>query len=135
MNCSPPGSPSVEFSRKEYWRGLSFPSPGVMESASSAFWFQPIWGLHAGGQNTVNVSHLAGCFCICKTVQRYCSMCPLRGNQDPSPRLHHCFLTPLSPHPLPSLISTCLNPPVGTLGRSWRLNEDSSCRGANKREG
>ena len=30
---------------------------------------------------------------------------------------------PLSPHPLPSLISNCLNLLVGTLGRSWRLNE------------
>ena len=27
MDCSPPGS-SVEFSRQEYWSGLSFLSPG-----------------------------------------------------------------------------------------------------------
>ena len=28
MDCSPPGSLSMEFSRQEYWSGLSFPSPG-----------------------------------------------------------------------------------------------------------
>ena len=51
-------------------------------------------------------------------------MYPLRGNQDPVPRLHHRFLAPppLSLHPLPSLISTCpMNLPFGTQGRSWRL--------------
>ena len=29
----------------------------------------------------------------------------------------------LSLHPLPSLISNCLNLPLGTQGRPWRLNE------------
>ena len=50
---------------------------------------------------------------------------PLRGNQDPAPRLHYCFLTapPLSLHPLPSLISNCLNLPFGTQERSGRLDE------------
>ena len=28
MDCSLPGSLSIEFSRQEYWRGLPFPSPG-----------------------------------------------------------------------------------------------------------
>ena len=28
MDCSPPGSLSMEFSRQEYWNGLSFPTPG-----------------------------------------------------------------------------------------------------------
>ena len=27
MDCSPPGSSSMEFSRQEYWRGLPFPAP------------------------------------------------------------------------------------------------------------
>ena len=27
MDCSPPGIPSTEFSRREYWSGLRFPSP------------------------------------------------------------------------------------------------------------
>ena len=52
-------------------------------------------------------------------------MCPLRGNQDPAPRLHSCFLTapPLSLHALPLLISNCLNLPVGTQGSSGWLNK------------
>ena len=28
MDCSPPGSLSMEFSRQEYWNGLSFPTSG-----------------------------------------------------------------------------------------------------------
>ena len=28
MDYSPPGPLFMEFSRQEYWRGLSFPSPG-----------------------------------------------------------------------------------------------------------
>ena len=50
---------------------------------------------------------------------------PLRGNQDPAPRLYYYFFTvpPLSLHPLPSLISSCLNLPLGTQGRPQRLNE------------
>ena len=28
MDCSPPGSSSMEFSRQEYWSGLPFLSPG-----------------------------------------------------------------------------------------------------------
>ena len=41
----------------------------------------------------------------------------------PCPRLHCPFLanTPLSLHPLPSLISKYLNLPFGNQGRSWRL--------------
>ena len=27
MDCSLPGSPSMRFSRQEYWSGLPFPSP------------------------------------------------------------------------------------------------------------
>ena len=27
MDCSLPGSPSIGFSRQEYWSGLPFPSP------------------------------------------------------------------------------------------------------------
>ena len=41
----------------------------------------------------------------------------------PGKPLHYCFLTasPLSLHPVPSLISNCLNLPFGTQGRSWSL--------------
>ena len=30
VDCSPPGPPSMGFSRQEYWRGLPFPSPGEL---------------------------------------------------------------------------------------------------------
>ena len=33
---------------------------GKWESASSTFWFQLVWGLHACEQHTVNFSHLVG---------------------------------------------------------------------------
>ena len=41
MDCSPPSSSCMEFSRQEYWSGLPFPSPGDlsnpgMESGSPA---------------------------------------------------------------------------------------------------
>ena len=49
----------------------------------------------------------------------------MKGNQDPTPKLHYYFLTvlPLSLHPLASLISDYLNLLVETQGRSWWLNE------------
>ena len=55
-------------------------------------------------------------------------MYPLRGYQEPSPRLYYCFVTAslLSLHPLLFLISNCLNLPFETQGRSWRLNESIS---------
>ncbi|KAB1275680.1 hypothetical protein Cadr_000010630 [Camelus dromedarius] len=58
-------------------------------------------------------------------TQRCCYACPLRRKQDPVPGLHCFFLIvpPLSLHPLPSLISNCLNLPLGAQGRSRRLNE------------
>ena len=40
------------------------------ESASSTFWFQPVWGLCAYGQHTVTFSHLVGGFSSCRTAQR-----------------------------------------------------------------
>ena len=51
-----------------------------------------------------------------------CSVCPLRRNQNPAPRLHYCFLTvpPLLLHPLPSLICNCLHLPFGAQRRSRR---------------
>ena len=62
---------------------------------------------------------------MCKTSQRDCSVYPLRGDQNPAPRLPCCFSTasPLSLHALPFLISNCLNLPVGTQGRSGWLNK------------
>ena len=64
-------------------------------------------------------------FQFCRRAQRYCYVYPLRRNLHPAQRLHYCFLTvPLmSPPPLRSLISNCLNLPFGTQERSWRLHE------------
>ena len=55
----------------------------------------------------------------------HCYVYPLRGTQDPVPRLCCCCLSlpPLSLPPLPSLLSNCRNLPIATQGRSWRLNE------------
>ena len=33
MDCSPPDSLSMEFSRQEYWSGLPFPSPGDLPNS------------------------------------------------------------------------------------------------------
>ena len=85
-----------------------------LRAAYSNF-FHSVWGVGGGFSN-------------CKTVQRYCYMYPLRGYQEPSPRLYYCFVTAslLSLHPLLFLISNCLNLPFETQGRSWRLNESIS---------
>ena len=32
MDCSPPGSSSMGFSRQEYWSGLSLPPPGELSN-------------------------------------------------------------------------------------------------------
>ena len=51
----------------------------------------------------------------------------LEGEPGPCPKASLLFLLtapPLSPHPLFSLISNCLNLPLGIQGRSWRQNEE-----------
>ena len=70
-------------------------------------------------QPEVTILHLGGGLSSYRRTQRYCYVYSLRRNQDPAPRLHYCFLTspPLSLHPLPSLISNCLNLPFKTRGR------------------
>ena len=48
----------------------------------------------------------------------------LSRNKEPVSRLnHHLIVSLLFLYPLPSLISNCLNTPIGTQGRSRRLNE------------
>ena len=54
------------------------------------------------------------------------SLCvSLEREPGPAPRLYCCVLMapPWSLPPLPSLISTCLNLPLGAQGKSWRLKE------------
>ena len=38
MDCSPLGSPSMGFSRQEYWSGVSLPSPMMMVKNAPAMW-------------------------------------------------------------------------------------------------
>ena len=98
---------------------------GKWESASSTFWFQPVWGLHACGQHTVNFSHLVGVSVSVKKPKDIV-MCIPWGGTWTLPQ--GCIIVswtppPLSLHLLSSLINKCLNLPIGTQGRSWRLNE------------
>ena len=81
---------------------------GNWESASSAFWFQPAWGLCACGQYTGKFSHLVGASASAKhsMVLLWSS---LEGEPGPATKLCCCF-SRRSLHPLPSLISNCLNP-------------------------
>ena len=64
-------------------------------------------------------------FQFCRRTQSYCSVYPLKRNQDPAARLNYCFLTVplLSLYPLLFMMSNYLNLPFGTQGRSWRFNE------------
>ena len=40
------------------WTSFLLVGGEVVESASSTFWFQLVWGLHACGHHTVNFFHL-----------------------------------------------------------------------------
>ena len=42
------------------------------ETQSSAFWFQPVWGLHSGDQHAVNFLHLVNGFNLCQKNSRIC---------------------------------------------------------------
>ena len=59
---------------------------GKWESASSILSVQPVWGLYACGQDTVNFSHLMEVSVSVKQL-----VYSLRGNQDPAPRLQYCL--------------------------------------------
>lgn len=53
------------------------------EPLSSIFQFQPVWGLHAGGQHEVTFFHLMGVLVTAKATQEYGSgyyLHPLRRN-------------------------------------------------------
>ena len=39
------------------------------ESQSSTFWFQPVWGLHAGGEHAVNFFHMVGVLVSAKQLK------------------------------------------------------------------
>ena len=88
-------------------------------------------------QPEVTVLHVGGGLSFCWTIQRNFYIYSLRKNQDPTPRLHCCFLIVpfLCLHPLPYLISSCLNLPSGTQGRSKSLNEAYFVQARNRRQG
>ena len=48
LDCSPPGSSGMEFSRQEYWDGLPFPSPGNLPDPG----IEPTSAALAGGLST-----------------------------------------------------------------------------------
>ena len=72
---------------------------------------------------------------FCRRTQKY-YVYSLKINQDSAPRLHCCFWSVplLSLHPFPSLISSCLNLPFGTLGRSRSLNDAYFIQTRNERQ-
>ena len=88
-------------------------------------------------QPEVTGLHVGGDLSFCWTIQRNFYIYSLRKNQDPTPRLHYCFLIVpfLCLHPLPYLISSCLNLPFGTQGRSKGLNEAYFVQARNRRRG
>ena len=79
----------------------------------------------SSAQPEVAILLLGGGLASAEVLKRHCYVYSLRRNQDPVPRLHHCFWTapPLFLHLLPSLISNHLNLPFGTRGRSRRPKE------------
>ena len=76
-------------------------------------------------QPEVTILHLGGGPSSCRRTQKYCYLYPLGGNQEPSPRLHYCFLMApfLSLPLLPSLIRNSLDLPFEKNERLRRLNE------------
>ena len=79
----------------------------------------------SGAQSGVTASTWVDAFSSCRKTQRYCFVYPFQRNGELALWLQYCFLTaaPLFLQPLPSLMSSCLNLPFGTQGRSRRLNE------------
>ena len=65
------------------------------ESASSTFWFQQIWGLHAGGQHTINFSRLVGVSESAEQLKDIAMFNPWGGTSPQPAKLHCCFLTSL----------------------------------------
>ena len=88
--------------------------------------FQLVRGLCACGQHTVNFFHLVGVLISAKQLKDIVLCIPLGGTKIlPQAALLFLVCPCLFLHLLPSLISTCLNLPVRTQGRSRRLGEAS----------
>ena len=75
-------------------------------------------------QSEVTILHLDGGSSSVEELKDIVMYIYLSRNQDPVSRLyHHLIVSPLFLYPLPSLISSCLNPCFGTQGISRRRNE------------
>ena len=98
---------------------------GKWKSASSNLLFQLVWGLHASEQHTVNFSHLVGISVSAKLLKDIVMYIRWWGTRT-LPQGCTVFsldCSSLVSHLLLSLISNCLNLPVGTQEMPWRLNE------------
>ena len=88
-------------------------------------WFQLYWSLCTYGQHITNFSHLARVSVSAEQLKGIVVCIPCWGIRPCSKVAPvvppDCFS--LVSHPFPSLINNCLNLPIGTQGRSWRLNE------------
>ena len=82
----------------------------------------PLVKNHCSGQHTIlNFSHLEGVSTSAKQLKDIV-VCIVNGETGPCPKAALDCFSLVSRH-LPSLINNCLNLPIGTQGRSWRLNE------------
>ena len=87
---------------------------------------QLFWHRHDCGQPTIINCYLirpGEGFSICRIAQRSCCGYLKMEKQDLALRLLLTVCFSLVSHHLPSLINNCLNLPIGTQGRSRRLNE------------
>ena len=84
---------------------------------------------------TANFSHLEGVSVSAKQLKDIVVCIPWWGTRTLLHSYTIVFLDYFSlvSNPLPFIISNCLNPPVGTQGRSWRLSE--ACSLWSKRRG
>ena len=104
---------------------------GKWESASSTFWFQPVWGLVLVGNIpslVFNFFHLEGGSVSAKRLEDVVVCIPWRATRTlpqgcTMVSLDCCFS--LVSHPLPSLINNCLNLPCWNSGKvteaQWSL--------------
>ena len=93
------------------------------ESASSTFWFQPVWGQWVCGQHIVNFSYLVGGVSVSPKQLRHIVLCiPWGISTYSKAALVFLFTVPLlSLYPLPSLSSNCLNLLHGNSGNVIKI--------------
>ena len=107
-----------------YKQNLGWGPQGVWLS-SDRWWGNRAEVHESCAQPGVTTSTWVDAFSSCGKTQRYCFVYTFQRNGELVLWLQYCFLTasPLFLHPLPPLMSSCLNLPFRTQGRSRRLNE------------